>query len=390
LAWIDEHARGAPATATRTVSSLAAYLTGPVTSETLKARALFTWLAYNIRYNAAGFRAGNFGDQSAEAVLTQRLSVCAGYANLFQALAEACRLESRVVSGYGKGVGFGVGRQTFTQPNHAWNAVRIEGQWRLLDSTWGAGYLSPAGEFVRAFNPHYFLTPPELFVYDHLPEDPQWQLLNPPISMQRFLDTVQTYPALFRYQLGITNTQAHITVPNSLTLSFTAPSGVAMLARLKREGAEIDSAFSFTQRENEAIVVRALLPQVGTYEMTLFARTRSEEQYTSVLTYVVDAYLPTVGRVGFPIVYGGFDALSVHLHTPLQRYLRAGVPQPFQLEVPNAAEVRIANSGGMIPLQRTESLFTGEILLRAGQVQVAVSLPGSGRSLDVVLAYEAQ
>jgi len=69
LAWIVEHARGAPATATRSISTLAAYLTGPVTSEMLRARALFTWLAHHIRYDAAGFRAGVCGPQSAEAVL---------------------------------------------------------------------------------------------------------------------------------------------------------------------------------------------------------------------------------------------------------------------------------------------------------------------------------
>jgi len=110
------------------------------------------------------------------------MSVCAGYANLFLSLAEARRLEA-VVSGYAKGIGYGLGQTTFTQPNHAWNAVRIDGQWRLLAATWGAGYLSPSSAFERAFNAHYFLTRPELFIYDHLPEDPRWQLLDTHISM---------------------------------------------------------------------------------------------------------------------------------------------------------------------------------------------------------------
>lgn len=389
LAWIDDHAHGAPATATRSVSTLAAYLTGPVTSDTLKARALFTWLAYNIRYDAAGFRTGQCGPQSAEAVLAQRVSVCAGYANLFQALAQACRLDSRVVSGYGKGVGFGVGRQSLTQPNHAWNAVRIDGQWRLLDSTWGAGYLSPTGEFVRAFNAHYFLTPPELFVFDHLPEDPQWQLLNLPVSMQRFLDTVQTYPALFRYELGLTNTQAKLVVPNSLTLTFQAPAEVVMMARVARNGAELDQDLTFTQREQDQIVMRALLPQIGKYEVTLFAKSRAEAQYTSVLMYGVEASMATSGPVGFPHVYSAFDARGVRLHTPFQRRLRAGSPPLFQLEVPDATEVLIANNGAMTPLKRSGKLFAGEVALRAGEVQVAVGLPGSGSSLEVVLAYQA-
>ena len=110
-----------------------------------------------------------------------------------------------------------------------------------------------------------------------------------------------------------------------------------------------------------------------------------------MLTYEVDAYLTTnSGPVGFPLMYGGFDALAVRLHAPLQRYLRAGVPQLFRLEVPNASEVLIANNGAMTSLQRTGALFAGEVVLRPGEVQVAVRLPNSGASLDVVLAYQAQ
>ena len=390
LAWIDDHARTAPATATRSVSTLAAYLTGPVTSETLRARALFTWLAHHIRYDAAGFRAGVCGPQSAEAVLAQRMSVCAGYANLFLALAEACRLEAVVVSGYGKGAGYGVGQTTFTQPNHAWNAVRIDGRWRLLDATWGAGHLSPSGAFERSFNAHYFLTPPELFIYDHLPEDPRWQLLDPPVSMQTFLDTVQISPAFFRYGLGLTNSHARIVVPNTLSLGFQAPADVVMLARVQRNGTELDPSLTFTQREDGAIVLRAALPQVGKYEVVLFAKRRSEESYTSVVTYEVDAYLETSGPSGFPLVFRGFDEHSVRLHTPLKRYLQAGTLHLFQLEVPNATEVSLFNAGSLLPLHRAGNLFTGEVSLKAGDIQIGVRFPNSGASSEIVLAYQAR
>jgi len=372
------------------VSTLAAYLTGPVTSEMLKARALFTWLAHHIRYDAAGFRAGTCGPQSADAVLAQRMSVCAGYANLFLALAEASRLETVVVSGVGKGVGYGVGRTPPAQPNHAWNAVRIDGQWRLLDSTWGAGYLSPSGAFERAFNAHYFLTPPELFIYNHLPEDPRWQLLDSPVSMQTFLDTVQVSPAFFRYGLGLTNSHARIVVPNTLTLGFQAPADVAMLARVQRNGTELDPSLTFTQREEAAIVLRAVLPEVGKYEVVLFAKRRFEETYTSVATYEVEAYLPSSGPSGFPHVFRGFDAHSVRLHAPLKRFLQAGASHLFQLEVPNATEVSLFHAGGRLPLHRAGDLFTGEVSLKAGEVQIGVRFPGSGASSDIVLAYEAR
>jgi transglutaminase/protease-like cytokinesis protein 3 len=390
LAWIDDHARSAPVTATRSVSTLAAYLTGPVTSDLLKARALFTWLAYNIRYDAAGFRAGSCGPQSAEAVLAQRTSVCAGYANLFLALAQACRLDAVVVSGWGKGADYGVGETTLAQPNHAWNAVRVDGQWRLLDATWGAGYLSPAGAFERAFNPHYFLTAPELFLYDHLPEDSRWQLLDTPISPQQFLDTVQISPAFFRYDLRLNETRARIVIPNSLMLSLQAPADVVMMAQIQRNGAELDSAFTFTQREGTAIVTRATFPQAGRYTLVLFAKWRHEEPYTSVATYAVEATVATSGLPGFPRVFDGFDRNAVRLYAPLTGNLAAGTPHLFKLDVPGATEVSVYTGGVPVRLSGAGSLFVGDVSLRAGEVQVAVRRPELGNSSDVVLAYTAK
>ena len=53
--------------------------------------------------------------------------------------------------------------------NHAWNLVLLEGEWRPLDCTWGAGYLHEDGSFRRELNDHWFLTDPEEFLPTHFP-----------------------------------------------------------------------------------------------------------------------------------------------------------------------------------------------------------------------------
>lgn len=43
------------------------------------------------------------------------------------------------LSGYCKGHGYRAGQTFAGDYDHAWNAVYLEGQWHLVDSTWGSG-----------------------------------------------------------------------------------------------------------------------------------------------------------------------------------------------------------------------------------------------------------
>ncbi|MBE7181931.1 MAG: transglutaminase domain-containing protein [Terriglobus roseus] len=62
-------------------------LTAPFPSPTDKARAIFTWLHHNIKYDTAGFFSGNKGPQTPAGVMQSGLAVCAGYGALFSAMA---------------------------------------------------------------------------------------------------------------------------------------------------------------------------------------------------------------------------------------------------------------------------------------------------------------
>ena len=64
---------------------------------------------------------------TAYGALVKGKSVCAGYAYAFNMLCSACGLESSIVSGptlpNGKGA-------------HAWNMIKLDGEWYLVDTTW--------------------------------------------------------------------------------------------------------------------------------------------------------------------------------------------------------------------------------------------------------------
>jgi transglutaminase-like putative cysteine protease len=107
-----------------------------------KYRAVFCWLAFNVAYDADALLQNRVPPQSAENTFRNRLAVCAGYSLLFQALCDASRLHCIEVSGYAKGFGFDPAKPPSKGSNHAWNAVFVENEWRMIDATWGAGALN--------------------------------------------------------------------------------------------------------------------------------------------------------------------------------------------------------------------------------------------------------
>jgi hypothetical protein len=126
----------------------------------------------------------------AQNTLKTRKGLCDGYSSLFYELAKSAGLDVRRIRGYSKGHYYYPGRK-FDDVNHEWVAVKIDGDWRLVDPTWGAGVIED-GRFVKKFDGTYFLTPPAYFLFDHLPSDPNWQLVRDKMDLEEF--EAQVYP----------------------------------------------------------------------------------------------------------------------------------------------------------------------------------------------------
>ena len=185
---IDQHARNAPARVTHDVAELATYLAKPAANDLEKVRGFYVWIAENIAYDVRAFTHYNpsrYQRVALEEVLRRRKAVCQGYAELFQAMCQHHSIPCHLVPGYSKGLNSR--GQDFTRGDHAWNAVQLNGEWHLLDVTWGSGGLDDQLSFVKQFNDDYFLTDPRTFVQDHLPLDPVWQLLDCPVGMASFI-----------------------------------------------------------------------------------------------------------------------------------------------------------------------------------------------------------
>lgn len=185
---IDQHARNAPTRVTNDVEALTAYLIQPATNDLQKVRSFYVWIAENIAYDIHTFLHYNpnrYEKVLPNEVLKRRKAVCQGYAELFLAMCQISDIPCYLIPGYSKGIN--AGDLDFTSADHAWNAVKIDGKWHLLDVTWGSGGLTDQLKFVKQFNEEYFLATPSIFIQDHMPLDPMWQLLDCPVRMASFV-----------------------------------------------------------------------------------------------------------------------------------------------------------------------------------------------------------
>ncbi|MBT8186047.1 MAG: hypothetical protein KJN76_14485, partial [Eudoraea sp.] len=127
-----------------------------------------------------------------------RRGVCIDYSLMLNALLEQFDLPTKVISGLAKTEVKDIGGEDLFK-KHSWNAVRIAGEWKLMDATWAAGYVDEGSrKFVRSYLEHYFFTPPSDFILNHYPLNEEWQLLDRPVAMATFLGTPIFMPDYFK------------------------------------------------------------------------------------------------------------------------------------------------------------------------------------------------
>ncbi len=192
-------------------------ITAPYSSEKEKIEAIYYWITHNIKYDfkmlekfqrdAAKMKNKKYTKEELEkhkrklyeASLKSKKGICQNYASIFNALCTSANIESVYVRGVVKSdplrasAGFGP---------HAWNAVKVDGAWELLDATFGAGHRNSKNRFEFSFSPGYLFANKQAFSMSHFPMDDQWQLLDQPIDKKRFAEMTFLGPAMFEYNIS--------------------------------------------------------------------------------------------------------------------------------------------------------------------------------------------
>ena len=369
------------------VTELANLLEQNAPTELDKARIIYAWITQHITYDVPAFLDAVNNDRYPEVdpakVLRDRTTICSGYSNLYHALAKAMNLESAIVAGYAKGA-TPVDDRRFQEVNHAWNSVRIDGAWYLLDATFGAGSVID-GQFVPEYKPYYFATSPRQFLNNHYPQDRGWQLLAPEFTRTEF-DNLPKISSRF-YSLGLETVTHHnykINAADQIEIELKAPDNVVAIANLTQNDRDLTSSTVLVNRQSENIVVSVAPPNAGTYKLTIYAKQQDDpNQYGEVITYQIKA---TNSTTELPKIYGHFHQSQASLIEPLSAELQSDWSTYFNLVVPEALDVQVvnANTKEWTPLEQYGNYFAGNVNIKPGTTTVVAKFPGDDQYWQLV------
>ncbi|NNC69809.1 MAG: hypothetical protein HKN90_03190 [Flavobacteriaceae bacterium] len=191
-------------------------------SDSEKVRAIFTWLATNIAYDMNEYLNGErlirfqyrnqqelaekqraIREYSINSTLNDNKAVCEGFAQTFKKVCELMGIRCLFIEGYSKINVNDIGRNP-KRGDHAWNAVKINNQWKLIDVTWASGSANGT-VWKQKFNDYYFFTDADEFVKTHLPSTKGLSFAKKEPSKKEFFDAPIYTTGYFRNRLRIYN-----------------------------------------------------------------------------------------------------------------------------------------------------------------------------------------
>lgn len=288
---LAKHARKAPASLSYKLPALTEYLTEPATNDREKAYVLFVWLENYLQYDNTAKILDRRINRSVGDILRRKKGICFDYAILYERLCYFSGLECKRVDGYAF---TDLKRRSLPEtPNHSWNAILIDSMWHLLDPTWG--FIED--EWAHTYKKDYFLPPPELFILNHLPANPIWQLTNPCISKELFekgatsisdaleegdlkclTDSLQWYLDLSKDEQVLAEAkmsyEQHPTNGNKRFYSHALIDYAVVLEKETDALAEIDSLEAFVELQQEAIRLcekAASLSELQEWQISFYA-----------------------------------------------------------------------------------------------------------------------
>lgn len=266
-----------PTDAEASIEALGRWIAAREPDPVQRAKAIHDWIVDRIEYDVPAFLSGQIPAEDGEAVpvFQRRKAVCAGYAQLFAALAAAAGLEAAYVVGDARMEGQGI-----ESMGHAWNAVKLRGRWYLVDTTWDIGGL--VGDRIeRRYGTEYLFTPPEVFGLDHFPDDPAWQLRADPIDRGEFLRQPRMRPSFHAFGLRlIAPTRSQVTVDDALEIEIARPAGIELAARIGDERCAVTG--------QERATIRCTPPSSGEWDVVLFAGKQGATTFEGVGEFAVN------------------------------------------------------------------------------------------------------
>jgi transglutaminase-like putative cysteine protease len=213
--------------AEKSIESVASYIAQQEIDPYLRVKAIHDYVLERLEYDVDSLKTGVRPAQDAQSVFASRKAVCEGYANLFMTLGKSMGIEAAFVGGNIRkelvptnliSESVRLSRPNSDWTLHAWNTVKVQGHWYIVDTTWDDRTAN------TSYHTDYLMLKPEAMIPSHLPERQAWQLLERPINAKNFAQQPLLEPQFFAKQLKLLMPQTYqTTVEKIATLQISVP-----------------------------------------------------------------------------------------------------------------------------------------------------------------------
>ncbi|EUC33350.1 hypothetical protein COCCADRAFT_36814 [Bipolaris zeicola 26-R-13] len=287
------------------------YICRPYRSDIQRLRAIFTWVSERISWEE-DFE----GEMDPRHVLQSKRGCSEEIAMVVAEMCASVGMHAEVIRGYLKTPGEPLDLESVARPNHFWNAVIVEGEWRVMDCALAGPthpkrmHYSTAGSSVA--ETWYFLARPMEICYSHVPLLPEQQHICPPQPHEVLMALPCATPTYFRHGLNVVNFDTSVLNLDNLEMAhiyIDVPEDVECVAEVEARCYSQDMDGDLF--ESGDVVKKPALAQA--------------EWYGGQKRYTVKALLPTDGGQGVLKIYAGPRGL-MHSNKLNPHNLAIGLP----------------------------------------------------------------
>lgn len=289
------------------------YVCRPYRSEVQRLRAVFTWVAEKIQWEE-DFE----GEVDTRRVIQTKRGCAHEYAVLVAEMCSAVGLRCEVVRGYLKSPSDVAVLGMRPRPNHWWNAVIVDNEWRVMDCCLASPshprrslYSSAGGNAADVW---WFLARPTEVCWTHVPEHHDQQHLVPPVADEVLLNLPCACPAFFRNDIQMVDYNTSATRIEDLEMvhiKLNVASDIELVAEVEAKAFGRDADGDVFE-SGELLRKRALA---------------QAEWFQGVKRYTIKALLPGDEGQGTLKIYAGKRGLMHSIKD---------IPHPLALALPIA------------------------------------------------------
>ncbi|XP_060078850.1 uncharacterized protein LOC132558320 [Ylistrum balloti] len=317
---------------THRIALLVEFLIRPAETDVEKARVLTRWLARCLDddYIRDLPRSTWSHAESTAMYLWKLRRREIDYDELFHILCKHAGLKCYAVTGCVRNtIKYEVG-DDFKEQKKTWTVVLLDGQWRVMDVRWiceaAYGVLKNNWRLIEdengkvsqrramrenrgtfkthvRFRDYYFLTDPEMFIYDHFPDDEKFQLLARPLTYEEARDAAALRSDFFRHDLYLrSHPTCRVHCPDgtvTFVLGMKKKKSMAFVYKLYRSKGSREIASSsrntldryvFLERDIDEGDIRATIrcPVEGQYLFELHGSETNETHHALLVTYIIE------------------------------------------------------------------------------------------------------